>query len=262
LEDRPNQGDCVIIALMTEGVHKAVILAAGEGTRLRPLTLDRPKPMVPIAGRPLLERTVEWLRDYGIGEVAINLHYRPEAIRDHFDDGRRFGVAITYSYEPTLRGTAGALKPMQAFLDDTFVIVYGDVLTDLDLGALIAFHRAAPGAQMTLSLYRVPNPTEKGLVEIDATGRVLRFVEKPPPDQVFTDLASAGIIIAEPAILDFIPDEGFDDIGHHLLPRLLAAGVPMYGWPLPEGAYLMDIGSPEQYAQAQVWAAGRGAGGD
>jgi NDP-sugar pyrophosphorylase family protein len=114
---------------------------------------------------------------------------------------------------------------------------------------------------MTLSLYRVPNPTEKGLVETDTTGRVLRFVEKPPPDQVFTDLASAGIIIAEPTILDFIPDEGFDDIGHHLLPRLLAAGVPMYAWPLPEGAYLMDIGSPEQYAQAQAWAARRGAGG-
>ncbi len=240
---------------MTKSAPKAVILAAGEGTRLRPLTLDRPKPMLPVAGRPLLEHTLAWLRDHGITQVAINLHYRPEAIRDTLGDGHRFGVAITYSYEPVLRGTAGALKPLQAFLDETFVIVYGDVLTNLDLSRLIAFHRAAPGAQMTLSLYRVPNPTEKGLVDLDEAGRVRRFVEKPPPDQVFTDLASAGVIVAEPGILDAIPMDGFDDIGHNLVPRLLAAGTPIYGWPLPEDTYLIDIGSPEQYAQAQKLAA-------
>jgi len=240
---------------MTENAPKAVILAAGEGTRLRPLTFDRPKPMLPVAGRPLLEHTLAWLRGYDITQIAINLHYRPEAIRDTLSDGHRFGVTITYSYEPVLRGTAGALKPLQAFLDETFVIVYGDVLTNLDLSRLIAFHRAAPGAQMTLSLYRVPNPTEKGLVDLDEAGRVRRFVEKPPPNQVFTDLASAGVIVAEPGILDAIPADGFDDIGHNLVPRLLAAGTPIYGWPLPEGAYLIDIGSPEQYAQAQAWAA-------
>ncbi len=238
---------------MTASLRKAVILAAGEGTRLRPLTLDRPKPMLPIAGRPLLEHTLNWLRRYGITEVAINLHYRPQAIRDYFGDGQRFGLTITYSYEPVIRGTAGALHPLRPFLDETFVIVYGDVLTDLDLGALIAFHRARPGAWMTLSLYRVPNPTEKGIVALDETGRIVRFVEKPAPDRVFSDLASAGVIITEAAILDFIPAEGFDDIGYHLLPRLLAAGVPVYGWPLPQGTYLIDIGSPEQYAQAQAW---------
>lgn len=239
-------------------VRKAMILAAGEGTRLRPLTLDRPKPMLPVAGRPLLEHTLNWLRRYGISEVAINLHYRPEAIRDAFGDGQGLGLTITYSYEPIMRGTAGALQPLRAFLNETFVIVYGDVLTDLDLGALIAFHRARSDAWMTLSLYRVSNPTEKGIVALDETGRIVRFVEKPAPDQVFSDLANAGVIIAEPAILDFIPAEGFDDIGHHLLPRLLTAGVPIYGWPLPEDAYLIDIGSPEQYAQAQAWAAGAG----
>jgi NDP-sugar pyrophosphorylase family protein len=242
---------------MTTPICKAVILAAGEGTRLRPLTLDRPKPMLPIAGRPLLERVVLWLRGYGVTDLAINLHYRSEAIRDHFGDGGRFGVAIRYSYEPTLRGAAGALKPLQAFLDTTFIVVYGDVLTDLALSALITFHQAAPGAQMTLSLSRVPNPTEKGIVALDKAGRIVRFVEKPAPDAVFSDLASAGIIVAEPGILDYIPDEGVYDIGHHLLPRLLDAGVPLYGWPLPDDAYLMDIGSPEQYAQAQAWAAGQ-----
>lgn len=241
---------------MTASLRKAMILAAGEGTRLRPLTLDRPKPMLPIAGRPLLEHTLGWLRRYGISQVAINLHYRPEVIRDTFGDGQRFGLTITYSYEPVIRGTAGALQPLRSFLNATFVIVYGDVLTDLDLGALIAFHRARPDAWMTLSLYRVPNPTEKGIVALDEAGRITRFVEKPAPDQVFSDLANAGVIIAEPVILDFIPDEGFDDIGHHLLPRLLAAGAPIYGWPLPAGTYLIDIGSPEQYAQAQAWARG------
>jgi NDP-sugar pyrophosphorylase family protein len=240
---------------VTSTLRKAVILAAGEGTRLRPLTLDRPKPMLPVGGRPLLERTITWLRGYGITEVAINLHYRPEAIREHFGKGERLGVAITYSYEPTLRGASGALQPLRGLLDETFVIVYGDVLTDLDLDALAAYHRAAPDALMTLSLVRMENPTEKGIVALDAAGRITRFVEKPPADQVFSDLGSAGVIIAEPGILDFIPADGFDDIGHHLLPRLLAAGIPVYGWTLPESSTLIDIGSPEQYAQAQAWVA-------
>jgi GTP:adenosylcobinamide-phosphate guanylyltransferase len=153
---------------------KALILAAGEGTRLRPLTLDRPKPMLPIAGRPLLEHTIRWLHSYGVHEIAINLHYRPAAIVQHFGDGAAFDVCIVYSYEDPILGTAGAVRKLARFFDSgPFLVVYGDVLTDLDLGRLMAFHaecgRRDPSVAATLSLYHVPNPTEVGLVGLDLT---------------------------------------------------------------------------------------------
>ncbi len=234
----------------------ALILAAGEGTRLRPLTLDRPKPMLPIHGTPLLEHTVRWLCRYGITRIAINLHHRPHVITEHFGDGTAFGVQITYSFEDPILGTAGAAHKLRWFLAHSpFVIVYGDVLTDLDLSALLAFHRQAvaqdPLARLTMCLYHAPNPTEVGLVGLDETGRITRFVEKPRPDEVFTDLANAGILVAEPDILRHIPPDTFFDFGHDLFPRLLAAGVSMYGWVIPDQAYLLDIGTPERYAQAQ-----------
>lgn len=229
---------------------KGLILAAGEGTRLRPLTNDRPKPMLPINGKPLLEITIEQLRRYGIKDIAINLHYKPDAITDYLGDGRRFGVQITYSYEPKLLGSAGAAKKLHSFLDETFVIIYGDVLTNIDFEALVDFHRSK-NALITLSLYRVPNPTQVGLVEIDTQNRVERFQEKPRPEEVFTDLANAGVLVSEPSILTNIPAGQFCDFGHTLLPRLLAAGVPLYGLPLAEDEYLIDIGSPENYRRAQ-----------
>jgi len=239
---------------------KALILAAGEGTRLRPLTLERPKPMLPVAGRPLLEHIVAWLRRHGITQLAINLHYRPEAIAQYFGDGSRFCLDITYSYEDPILGTAGAAKKLHSFLaDGPFLVVYGDVLTDLDLAALCAFHSrqlAADGGRpgLTMALYHVLNPTQVGLVELDEPdgGRVLRFVEKPRPEEVFTDLANAGILVVEPAILEAIPPGVFYDFGHDLFPRLLADGVPLYGWPVPPGTYLADIGSPEAYRLAQL----------
>ena len=123
---------------------KAMILAAGEGTRLRPLTLDRPKPMLPVAGRPLLDHIIAWLRHYGITGIAMNLHHRPQVVMDHFGNGADFGVHITYSVEEEILGTAGGAKRLSAFLDETFVLVYGDVLTDFDLGALVDFHRSRP----------------------------------------------------------------------------------------------------------------------
>ena len=235
---------------------RALVLAAGEGTRLRPLTLNLPKAMVPVAGRPLLAHILAWLARYGIRDVAINLHHCPDVITDFFGDGSACGVRITYSYEERLLGTAGAARRLQHFLrDGPFVVAYGDVLTDLDLTALLAFHRArvaaTPGAAATLALYRVPNPTEVGLVGLDATGRITRFLEKPRPEEVFTDLANAGVLVAEPAVLDAIPEGRFADFGLDVLPGLLAAGAPLYGWPIPEGTYLLDIGSLEKYAQAQ-----------
>jgi NDP-sugar pyrophosphorylase family protein len=235
---------------------KALVLAAGEGTRLRPLTLDRPKPMVLINDKPLLEHTIVWLRQHGVKDIAINLHYCPEVILNHFGDGAALGVRIVYSREDKILGTAGAVRKLNGFLDGgPLVVMYGDVLTNLDLGALLAFHSRAvasdPSARVTMSLYHVPNPTEVGLVGLDENGRVTRFVEKPRPEQVFTDLANAGVLVIEPDIVECIPSDTFYDFGQHLFPQLLQSGVSMYGWVIPQDTYLLDIGTPEKYAQAQ-----------
>ncbi len=233
-------------------IHKAMILAAGEGSRLRPLTLERPKPVLPIAGRPLLEYTICWLRHYGISRIAVNLHYRPQAVMDCLRDGTHLGVEITYSLEETILGTAGGVKRMAGYLDGTFVLVYGDVLTDLDLQALIDFHEARPpDPHLTMSLYHVPNPWECGIVAVDESSRITRFVEKPSREAIFSDRANAGVLIVDREILKYVPDGCFADWGKDVLPQLLGRGVPIYGWPLPEMAYLLDIGSPEKYATAQ-----------
>lgn len=227
-----------------------MILAAGEGTRLRPLTDTCPKPMLPVGGRPLLEHTIRWLRRHGVREVAINLHYRPEAITQYFGDGRRFGVAITYSPEARLLGTAGAVRQLEAFFDATFAVIYGDVLTDLDLTALADFHRAS-GSVATLALYHADNPSARGLVALDGTGRITRFVEKPRPEEVFTDLAYAGVSILEPAVLPFIPPGQPSDFGRDIFPALLRAGLPLSGWPIAPGTLLIDIGSPQSYREVK-----------
>ena len=237
---------------------KALILAAGEGTRLRPLTLACPKPMLPIAGRPLLEHTIAWLKRHGVTHIVINLHHRPEAITSHFGDGHRWGVQITYSYEKRLLGTAGAARKLQFFFDSTFVLIYGDVLTDMNLTAMLNFHYQAMGRVpplATIALYRVPNPSECGLVGLDENRRITCFVEKPPLEEVFTDLANAGVYILEPAILAYIPPDTYYDFGRHLFPTLLEKGIPLYGYPIGPEEYLIDIGSPEKYHQAQQeWA--------
>ena len=236
--------------------YKALILATGEGTRLRPLTSNCPKPMLPINGTPLLEHTVRWLCRYGVTHIAINLHHCPQMITNHFGDGSAFGIHIVYSYEDPILGTAGAAHKLRWFLAHTpFVIVYGDILTDLDLSALMAFHSRTvaqdPSARLTMCLYPVSNPTEVGLVGLDEVSRITRFVEKPKPEEVFTNLASAGILVAEPEILDYIPPDTFFDFGQDLFPRLLEAGISMYGWVIPDQAYLLDIGTPEKYLQGQ-----------
>lgn len=235
---------------------RGLVLAAGEGTRLRPLTLDRPKPMLPINGQPLLHYTLDWLHAAGIHDVAINLHYRPEAIVEYFGDGSRLGLNLHYSHEDRLLGTAGAVRNLNGFVDGSpLVVVYGDVLTNLDLAGLLAFHCQAvardPSAGVALSLHRIDNPAGKGLVEVDGQGRVTRFVEKPPADQVFSNLVNAGILIIEPGIIDRIPGDTFYDFGLHLLPELLAAGVSIYGWIIPDNSLLIDIGTPENYVRAQ-----------
>jgi NDP-sugar pyrophosphorylase family protein len=231
---------------------KAMILAAGLGTRLGPLTLTVPKPMLPVGGRPLLEHTVGLLRAHGIRQIAMNVHYFPEVITDHFGDGAADGVQIVYSREDVLLGTAGAARKLLPFLDEPFVVVYGDVLTDLDLTDLMAWHRST-GAALTLTLYRVEDPTRVGIVEIDAVGRVLRFKEKPARHEVFSELANTGILMVEPSVLRSLPADTYLDFGQHVLPTLLADGAPVFA--RVEDGYVLDIGGPERYAQAQADAA-------
>ncbi len=236
---------------------KALILAAGEGTRLRPLTLDRPKPMLPVRGKPVLGHIIEWLKANGVEDIAVNVHYMPEAIQDYLGDGAAHGIRLVYSREDSLLGSAGAARKLAPFLQDgPFVVAYGDVLTDLDLGALLALHnkKAAQDCKVgvTMALYRVPDPTQVGIVEIDAQNRVTRFKEKPSPDEVFGNLSNTGILIVEPHVLERIPPDVVYDFGRDLLPRLMEEGVPVYGWCLPAHTYLIDMGTPEKYALAEA----------
>ncbi len=235
---------------------KAFVLAAGEGSRLRPLTLNMPKPMLPIDGKPLLEHTVQWLRRYGIKDIAVNLHHCPDVIVNYFGSGEPLDVELAYSYEDTVLGTAGGVRKMRDFIGDSpLVIVYGDVLTDINLHDLLAFHRQVTtrdsAAAVTLSLYHVSNPTEVGLVDLDSDGRILRFVEKPKREEVFTDLANAGILVVEPWVIDMIPPGIVFDFGRDLFPMLLEKGVSMYGWVAPADTFIMDIGSHAAYDRAQ-----------
>jgi len=243
---------------------RAIILAAGGGTRMLPLTLHTPKPLLPVAGKPVLTHIIEWLRDHSVRDLAINLHHHADAIVATYGDGSELDVHITYSREEQLLGTSGAVRRLSAFAGDQPVIVaYGDVLADFDLGALMAFHQRAresdPNLAATLSLYHVTNPTEVGLVDLDAAGRITRFVEKPAPDQVFTDLASAGVLILEPRAIQCIPPDTFHDFGRDLFPHLLRDGLSLYGWVAPPGSRVIDMGTPEKYALARrTWSA-RGA---
>lgn len=237
---------------------KALILAAGAGTRLRPLTDTCPKPMAPIAGQPLLAWTLEWLRRYGVTEAALNLHHLPDVVRAGLGDGSRFGIRLRYAVEEELRGTAGALHNFPGFFDQTFLVIYGDLLLDIDLDDLIRFHRQQ-GAIMTLALKRTDTPHSQGMIDIDTTGRVKRFIEKPA---VWDggDTANAGVYVCEPEIVSWTPP-GFSDFGHDIIPALLHAGVPVYGRPLR--GYLLDIGTPAAYEQAQQeWRARQEARGE
>lgn len=235
-----------------EGKMKALILAAGEGTRLRPLTADRPKPMLPVGGVPLLERIVLLLKRCGVTDIAINLHYRPWTIVHHLGQGQRWGVHIHYSFEEELLGSAGAAKRLEWYLNESFVVYYGDVYTEMDLSGLAAAHRGG-GALVTMALYAVDNPTECGIVELDDQSRVLRFVEKPAPDQVFSRLANAGIFVVEPEVLSGLPVGRCLDFGHDVFPQMLASGQTIAGYPITET--LIDIGTLESYEKAQRLAA-------
>ncbi len=226
---------------------KGMILAAGEGTRLRPLTNHTPKPMLPLGDRPLLEHVITYLRAHGVDDLAINLYHLPQIVMDYFGDGQRWGVKLRYSVEEKLLGSAGGVKRVDSFFDDTFVVYYGDVFTQADLSGMIALHRQAK-VIATMGLYRVPDPWNRGIVELNEHQLIGRFMEKPPRDQVFSDLANAGIYVLEPEILADIPTETVYDFGNDVFPKLLAKNVPIAGYVIEE--FLIDIGLPEKYEEA------------
>jgi mannose-1-phosphate guanylyltransferase/phosphomannomutase len=226
---------------------KAVVMAGGEGTRLRPLTSNQPKPMVPIVGKPCMEHIVELLRRHGFEDVIVTVAFLPQAIRSYFGGGEGLGVDIGYSVEESPLGTAGSVKRAAGRLDDTFLVISGDALCDVDLTQIVAAHREK-GASVTIGLKSVENPLEFGIVVTDEDGRVERFLEKPSWGQVFSDTINTGIYVLEPEVLKHIPQDRPYDFSKELFPLLLEMGRPIYGHVF-EG-YWQDIGNLDQYRQA------------
>jgi len=234
---------------MSSDVTKAMILAAGEGTRLRPLTFETPKVLLPVAGRPLVEYTIAWLRSHGISQVAVNLYHLGDKIRDFLGDGSRFGMEIIYSPEETLLGTAGGVKRMESFFSGTFVIVYGDVLTDFNLSEMIAFHKETK-AKATLSIFKEPERPGAGIIEMDNKGRILSFVEKPPPSSTLSSLSNGGIYILEKEVLNYVPGNGSPDFAYDVFPKLIELNLSLYGYILKTEDYLIDTGTTDKYQKA------------
>jgi mannose-1-phosphate guanylyltransferase/phosphomannomutase len=226
---------------------KAVVMAGGQGTRLRPLTSNQPKPMVPIVGKPCMEHILELLRRHGFNDVIVTVAFLPQAIRSYFGDGTNLGMAIEYSVEEVPLGTAGSVRLAGDRLKETTLIISGDALCDIDLSRLVEFHREKQAA-VTIGLKSVENPLEFGIVVTDEDGRVERFLEKPSWGQVFSDTINTGIYVLEPEVLKHVPKEGPYDFSKELFPLLLEMGRPIYGY-VCEG-YWQDIGNLDQYRQA------------
>jgi len=226
---------------------KAVVMAGGEGTRLRPLTSNQPKPMVPVVGKPCMEHILELLRDHGLNEVIVTVAFLPQSIRSYFGQGETLGMQIGYSVEESPLGTAGSVRLAGKQLDETFLVISGDALCDVDLSTLVAFHKEK-GAAVTIGLKSVENPLEFGIVVTDEEGRIERFLEKPSWGQVFSDTINTGIYVMEPEVLKHVPGDRPYDFSKELFPYLLEMGRPLYGYVMD--GYWQDIGNLDQFRQA------------
>jgi mannose-1-phosphate guanylyltransferase/phosphomannomutase len=226
---------------------KAVIMAGGEGTRLRPLTSNCPKPMLPLANRPMMEHIITLLKKHGIDEIVVTVAFLANQIRTYFGDGSEFGVRMVYATEDQPLGTAGSVRNAMEELDERFLVISGDVLTDLDLGQIIEFHDKRD-ALATIGLVAVENPLEFGIVITKEDGSIERFLEKPTWGQVFSDTINTGIFVLEPEVFDFIPEGRPVDFSSEVFPALLEAGKPVYG-AIAEG-YWEDVGTLESYVSA------------
>ena len=226
---------------------KAVILVGGQGTRLQPLTCTTPKAMVPIIERPFLEHLLRYLAKHGITDIILAMGYLPDPIQRGLADGSSVGVHLTYSVEKSAMGTAGAVKYAEQYLDGPFIVLNGDILTDIDLTDMMARHRKAK-PKVSIALTPVDNPTVYGVVETDASGIVKRFVEKPSWDKVTTNMINAGVYILEPDILQFIPRDTPFMFEHNVFPYLLEHNYPILAY--PSQGYWIDIGTPKKYLKA------------
>src|SRR2546429_1780475 len=222
-------------------------MAGGEGTGLRPLTSNQPKPMVPIVGKPCMEHILELVREHGFEDVIVTVAFLPQAIRSYFGDGESLGLSMEYSVEESPLGTAGSVRLASDRLGETFLVISGDALCDIDLGELVAFHREKQAA-VTIGLKSVDNPLEFGIVVTDEDGRVERFLEKPSWGQVFSDTINTGIYVLEPEVMRHVPTDRPFDYSKELFPLLLEMGRPLYGYVMDE--YWQDIGNLDQFRQA------------
>lgn len=232
---------------------QALILAGGKGTRLRPLTIHTPKPIVPICNRPFLLYQIDTLRRAGITDITLSLSYQPHKIERLLGDGSNYGVHLKYTVEPQPMGTAGAYKFAEQFIRDRTVVFNGDILTDLDLEAVIRQHEER-GATATIVLTPVENPSAYGLVETEADGRVRRFLEKPKSDEVTTNMINAGTYVLEPRVLDLIPANENFSFEYGVFPEILRRELPFFAYMAAEekGNYWIDLGTPERYHQAHL----------
>lgn len=233
---------------------KAMVLAAGEGTRIRELTHGEiPKPMIDLGPGPLLEHTFSTLSDYGVDEIIVNLHHRGGKIREYFGEEAN-GTPIHYSEERQLLGTSGGVKKVENRLNERFVLVYGDILTDISFNEFESYHEEK-SSDITMLTYREEdNPEESGILLLDEENRVQEFVEKPGKEKIEEMKgqgfwANGAVFIIEPQVLNYIP-EGFSDFSKDVFPRLLESGLNFYGYPLPEDVYWHEVGNPERYRKA------------
>ncbi len=230
---------------------QALILAGGKGTRLRPLTVYTPKPVVPVVNRPFLLYQIEILRNAGITDVTLSLSYQPDKIEHILGGGKEFGVNLRYITEPSPMGTGGAYKFAADALRETTVVFNGDILTNLDISKVIEFHQAK-GAAATISLVPVDDPSRYGVVQIDSDRKVLRFIEKPQPDEIARlniNTINAGIYVLEPSILDIIAKDANRSFEYDIFPDILKRELPFYGYEM-KGEYWLDIGTPASYLKA------------
>jgi NDP-sugar pyrophosphorylase family protein len=229
---------------------KAVVLVGGEGTRLRPLTYETPKPLLPIANEPFLERQLRWLAAHGVDEIVLSMGYLPDAFVAHFPAGRFEGVKLRYAVEADPLGTAGGIRFAAEGVDERIIVCNGDVLTTLDLAALLEFHRSRD-AEATIALTHVDDPSAFGVVPTRDDGEVIAFVEKPPPGLAPTNWINAGTYVLEPSVLARIPARLPVSIEKETFPRMLAGPTPRRLFAMRSDAYWLDIGTPEKYLQAQ-----------
>lgn len=227
---------------------KAVLMAGGSGTRLRPLTCDLPKPMVPIINTPITEHIVNLLKKHSFNDIYVTLYYLPQVIQNHLKDGKELGVNVNYALEEEKPlGTAGCVKNIQEHLDDTFLVISGDSLTDFDLSEAVRFHKEK-GSKATIVLTRVEDPLAYGVVITDENGKIQRFLEKPTSSEVFSDTINTGIYVLEPELLDLLPANEEKDFSKDLFPKILELDLPMYGY-VADG-YWCDVGNLTTYRQA------------